>query len=191
MYSYLSDGISGVKHGSRARARCSLTGRLPTLTRAAVMCPHCENRQRTGFLIGQGWICCPRWMRRCPLRWRSADEVQSAAHAQATSMVRVSWVVEGDVWCATVLDTVAAYHPAMGCALLKVARARQPILRWTVLAGASETAPGLIPTCMYLLLLIVCSDRGRVFIRTPTIMSSVYESGCAGGPGRGGSRKGT
>ena len=176
MYSYLSDGISGVKHGSRARARCSLTVRLPTLTRAAVMCPHCENRQRTGFLIGQGWICCPRWMRRCPLRWRSpsrrsADEVQSAAHAQATSTVRVSWVVEGDVWCATVLDTVAAYHSAMGRALLKVARARQPILRWTVLAGASETAPGLIP--MYLLLLIVCSDRGRVFIVTPTATPSV------------------
>ena len=85
--------------------------------------------------------------------------------------MRVSWVVEGDVWCATVLDTVAAYHPAMGCALLKVARARQPILRWTVLAGASETAPGLI--LMYLSVLIVCSDRGRVFIPTPTTMSSV------------------
>ena len=89
--------------------------------------------------------------------------------------MRVSWVVEGDVWCATVLDTVAAYHPAMGRALLKVARARQPILRWTVLAGAtgtaSETAPGLIP--MYLLLLIVCSDRGRVFIVTPTATPSV------------------
>ena len=142
------------------------------------MCPHCENRQRTGFLIGQGWICCPRWMRRCPLRWRSpsrrsADEVQSAAHAQATSTVRVSWVVEGDVWCATVLDTVAAYHPTMGCALLKVARARQPILRWTVLAGASETAPGLI--LMYLSLLIVCSDRGRVFIVTPTVTPSVSQ----------------
>ena len=36
-------------------------------------------------------------------------EVQSAAHAQATRTVRVSWVVEGEGWCATVLDTVAAY----------------------------------------------------------------------------------
>ena len=103
--------------------------------------------------------------------------------------MRVSWVVEGDVWCATVLDTVAAYHPAMGCALLKVVRARQPILRWTVLAGASERhQPATYGTNIYL---TICSDRGRVFNNTPTVMRLVYCSGCARGPGRGGSMIGS